>query len=99
MSVKAEPIQPEIHIVDYQQLPPYTRVLSVGSDSKVDKNRARMLIVPKEKVSELVALGLPDRRFFILSSEMELRSPDWYFLISKGKTLGLEFAGYATASA
>lgn len=96
--MKTDTIQPVNHIQDYQQLPVYEKVISISSD-KVEKGRSRALVVPKNKADELVALGLSGRRFFVVSSEGELRSPDWYFLISKGKSLGLEFDGHATASA
>ncbi len=85
------------HISDYSQLPVYEEILSTTGDSLANDDDTLKLFVPKEKSLELMALRLSKRRFFVLSSEAELRSPAWYFLINNGKALGLSFGGHATA--
>jgi type II secretory ATPase GspE/PulE/Tfp pilus assembly ATPase PilB-like protein len=87
------------HIIDYQQLPEHEGILSSGSDSLMDDDGSQKLVVPQSKVRELMALRQSNRRFFVLSSEAELRSSAWYYLINRGKALGLVFNGFATASA
>jgi len=85
------------HITDYAQLPPYDRVLSVVSDNVMAGKEERQVRVSREKEHKLLALALPAQRFLVLSTEEELRSPDWYHVVQAGKRLGFEFTGFYTA--
>jgi general secretion pathway protein E len=88
---------PSRHITDYAQLPPYDRVLSVVSDNVMAGREERQVRVSRDKESRLMALALPAQRFLVLSTEEELRSPDWYHVVQAGKRLGFEFTGFYTA--
>ena len=86
------------HITDFRQLPAYEDLLSTGSASLVEDGAARKLYVPQAKIMAVAVLRQSGRRFFLVSTEAELRSPVWYYLINRGKAMGLEFGGYATAT-
>ena len=81
------------HITDFRQLPAYEDLLSTGSASLVEDGAARKLYVPQAKIMAVAVLRQSGRRFFLVSTEAELRSPVWYYLINRGKAMGLEFGG------
>ncbi|WP_218151225.1 GspE/PulE family protein [Roseateles sp. YR242] len=86
------------HITDYAQLPPYDHVLSVVSDNVMAGKEERQVRVSREKEHKLLALALPAQRFLVLSTEDELRSPDWYHVVQASKRLGFDFTGFYTAT-
>ncbi|ALV06808.1 GspE/PulE family protein [Roseateles depolymerans] len=86
------------HLTDYAQLPPFDRVLSVVSDNVMGGRDERQVRVSRDKENKLMALALPAQRFLVLSTEDELRSPDWYHVVQAGKRLGYDFQGFYTAS-
>lgn len=86
------------HLTDYAQLPPFDRVLSVVSDNVMAGRDERQVRVSRDKENKLMALALPAHRFLVLSTEDELRSPDWYHVVQAGKRLGYDFQGFYTAS-
>ncbi|MBB3192969.1 GspE/PulE family protein [Roseateles terrae] len=85
------------HLTDYAHLPPFDRVLSVVSDNVMAGREERQVRVSREKENKLMALALPAQRFLVLSTEEELRSPDWYHVVQAGKRLGFDFQGFFTA--